>query len=147
MRDCPNKQLSFNGQDHIATVSLQVEETSAYCTVNHWASASNYQLSNMKRQARYSNRRPQRLEEKTVPLHHRAPLRALTKFKLSLNFKLSSFNINTWAILKFDGKKNKHFRYGGDKIFVEKKENLISRSSSSDSEICNHLLRFQHRPH
>ena len=27
--------------------SLQVEETSAYCTVNHRASASNYQLSNM----------------------------------------------------------------------------------------------------
>ena len=28
--------------------SLQVEETSAYCTANHRASASNYQLSNMK---------------------------------------------------------------------------------------------------
>ena len=30
------------------TGSLQVEETSAYCTVNHRASTSNYQLSNMK---------------------------------------------------------------------------------------------------
>ena len=29
--------------------SLQVEETSAYCTENHRASESNYQLSNMKR--------------------------------------------------------------------------------------------------
>ena len=29
------------------TGSLQVEETSAYCIINHWASASNYQLSNM----------------------------------------------------------------------------------------------------
>ena len=35
--------IVFNGQSHIATGSLQVEETSAYCTVNHMASASNYQ--------------------------------------------------------------------------------------------------------
>ena len=34
----------FNSQGHIETGSLQVEETSAYCTVNHRASASNYQL-------------------------------------------------------------------------------------------------------
>ena len=34
------------------------EETSAYCTVNHQASLSNYQLSNMKHPARDSNRRP-----------------------------------------------------------------------------------------
>ena len=40
--------VAFNSQGHIATGSLQVEETSAYCTVNHQASASNYQLSNMK---------------------------------------------------------------------------------------------------
>ena len=33
------------------TGSLQVEETSAYCSVHHRASASNYQLSNMKRPA------------------------------------------------------------------------------------------------
>ena len=46
--------------------SLQVEKTSAYCTVNHRASASNYKLSNMKRPARDSNRRPQRLEVRTV---------------------------------------------------------------------------------
>ena len=54
--------VTFNSQGHIATGSLQVEETSAYCTVNHRAPASNYQLSNMKRPARDSNRRPQRLE-------------------------------------------------------------------------------------
>ena len=43
--------VAFNSQGHIATGSLQVEETSAYCTVNHRASASNYQLSHMKRPA------------------------------------------------------------------------------------------------
>ena len=43
--------IVFNSHDHIATGSLQVEETSAYCTVNHRASASNYQLSNMKHPA------------------------------------------------------------------------------------------------
>ena len=47
-------------------VDLQVKETSAYCTVNHRASASNYQLSNMKRPARDSNRWPQRLEARTL---------------------------------------------------------------------------------
>ena len=47
--------VAFNSQGHIATGSLQVEETSAYCTVNHRASASNYQLSNMKRPARDLN--------------------------------------------------------------------------------------------
>ena len=46
--------------------SLRVEETSAYCTVNHRASASNYQLSNIKRPARHSNRQPQRLEARTL---------------------------------------------------------------------------------
>ena len=46
--------------------SLRVEETSAYCTVNRRASASNYQLSNMRRPARDSNRRPQRLEATTL---------------------------------------------------------------------------------
>ena len=44
--------VAFNSQGHIAMGSLQVEETSAYCIVNHRASASNYQLSNMKRPAR-----------------------------------------------------------------------------------------------
>ena len=56
----------FNSQGHIATGSLQVEETNAYCTVNHRASASNCQLSNMKRPARDSNWRPQRLEARTL---------------------------------------------------------------------------------
>ena len=46
--------------------SLQVEETSSYCTVNHRASASKYQLSNMKCPARDSNRQPQRLEARTL---------------------------------------------------------------------------------
>ena len=41
-------------QGHIATSSLQVEESSAYCTVNHWSLAGNYQLSNMKHPARDS---------------------------------------------------------------------------------------------
>ena len=47
--------VAFNSQGHIAMGSLQVEETSAYCTVNHRASASNYQLSKMKGPARDSN--------------------------------------------------------------------------------------------
>ena len=64
--------VGFNSLGHIAMGSLQVEETSWYCTVNHRASASNYQLSNMKRPARDSNQRPQRLEACTLPLHHRA---------------------------------------------------------------------------
>ena len=58
--------VAFNSQGHIATGSSQVEETSAYCTVNHQASASNYQLSNMKRPARDLNRRPKRLEVRTL---------------------------------------------------------------------------------
>ena len=48
-------------------VVLQVEETSAYCTVNHWASASNYQLSNMKRPARDSNRQIADFEKMLPP--------------------------------------------------------------------------------
>ena len=56
----------FNSQGHIVTGSLQVEETSTYCTVNHRASASNYQFSNMKRPAQDSNRRPRRLEARTL---------------------------------------------------------------------------------
>ena len=58
--------VMFNSQGHFATGSLQVEETNAYCTVNHRASASNYQLFKMKRPARNSNRRPQRLEARTA---------------------------------------------------------------------------------
>ena len=66
--------VAFNSQGHIATGSLQAEETSAYCTVNHRASASNYQLSNMKRPARDSNRWPQRLEERTLTATPPSPL-------------------------------------------------------------------------
>ena len=58
--------VAFNSQGHIAMGSSQVEETSAYCTVNHRASASNYQLSNMKRPARDSNRWPQKLVMRTL---------------------------------------------------------------------------------
>ena len=46
--------------------SAQMEETSAYCTVNHRASRSNYQLSYMKRPIQDSNRWPQRLEARTL---------------------------------------------------------------------------------
>ena len=56
--------VAFNSQ--IAMGSLEVEEISAYCTVNHRALASNYQLSNMKRPAQDLNRRPQRLEERPL---------------------------------------------------------------------------------
>ena len=55
-------------------VVLRVEETSAYCTVNHRASASNYQLSNMKRPARDSNQQPQRLEARTLTPTPPSPL-------------------------------------------------------------------------
>ena len=65
--------VAFNSQGHIATGSLQVEETSAYAYKsithterNHRASASNYQLSNMKSPAQDSNRQPQRLEARTL---------------------------------------------------------------------------------
>ena len=68
--------VAFNSQGHNATGSLQVEETSAYCTVNHQASTSNYQLSNMKRLARDSNRRPQRLE-RTLTATPLSPLKIL----------------------------------------------------------------------
>ena len=66
--------VAFNSQGHIATGSLRVEETSAHCTVNHRASASNDQLSNMKRPARDSNRRPQRLEASTLTTTPPSPL-------------------------------------------------------------------------
>ena len=55
-------------------VVLQVEETSAYCTVNDRGSASNYQLSNMKHPARDSNRRPQSLEARTLTTTPPSPL-------------------------------------------------------------------------
>ena len=59
--------------------SLRVEEPvstscSRLCTVNHWASASNYQLSNMKRPARDSNRQRQRLEASTLTATQLSPL-------------------------------------------------------------------------
>ena len=58
----------------MATGSLWVEETSADCTVNHRALASSYQLSNMKHPAQDSNRRPQRLEARTLTATPSSPL-------------------------------------------------------------------------
>ena len=81
--------ITFNSQGPIAPVSLQVEETSAYCTVNHRASASNYQLSNMKRQAQDSNRWPQRLEARTLTATPLSPLTSLNKSSWS-----------NWLVLK-----------------------------------------------
>ena len=62
------------GRVILRRVVLQVEETSAYCTVNHRASASNYQLSNMKRPARDSNRRSWRLDARTLTATPPSPL-------------------------------------------------------------------------
>ena len=77
--------VAFNSQGHIATGSLQVEETSAYSTVNHRASASNYQLSNMKRPARDSNWRPPRLEARTLTTTPPSPL--YVKYNESIKFQ------------------------------------------------------------
>ena len=61
----------FNRQGDIVTGSLRVEEPvhtswSRLVTVNYWALASNYQLSNMKRQGRDSNWRPNRSKGSTL---------------------------------------------------------------------------------
>ena len=77
--------ITFNSQGHIATGRLQVEETSAYCTLNHWASVSNCQLSNMKGPARDLNRQAQGLEAGTLtttPPSPPPPHLPLTQFKL-----------------------------------------------------------------
>ena len=66
--------VTFNSQGHVVPGSLQVEETSAHCIVNLRASASYYQLSNMKCPAQDSNQRPQRVEARTLPLHQQVPL-------------------------------------------------------------------------
>ena len=77
--------ITFNSQSHIAMGSLQVEETSAYCTVNHQASASNYQLSNMKRQARDSNQPLQRLA-RTLTATPPSPLSAKQLYLIYCRF-------------------------------------------------------------
>ena len=79
--------------------SLQVEETSAYCTVNHRASASNYQLSNMKCPAKDSNRRPQRLEARTLTA---TPLRLPLLFFLLPCMK--TFGLHIHSELEFGPK-------------------------------------------
>ena len=61
----------FNSQGHIVMGSLRVEEPvhtswSIFYTVNHWASASNYQLSNMKWPSRDSNWRPKGFKASTL---------------------------------------------------------------------------------
>ena len=66
--------IAFNSQGHIATGSLQVEKTSAYCTVNHWASGISYQLSNMKHPAQDSNWWPQSLEARSLTATPPSPL-------------------------------------------------------------------------
>ena len=63
--------IAFNIQGHIGTGSLRVEEPvhtswSRFCTVNHWASASNYQPSNKKCLGQDSNWQPQTLKAGTL---------------------------------------------------------------------------------
>ena len=82
--------VGFNSQGHIATCSLQVEETSAYCTVNHLASAINSQLSNIKRPAKDSNRQPQSLEERTLTASPPSPLMMMPR---------REWLITTWYII------------------------------------------------
>ena len=82
--------------------SLQVEETSAYCTVNHWASASNYQLSNIKRPARDSNRRPQRLEARTLTATPPSPQITLINGNL-INFGRTSHSTHFVGQMVFSG--------------------------------------------
>ena len=41
--------VAFNSQGHIAMGGLQVEETSAYCTVNHWQVITNFPLCKQKK--------------------------------------------------------------------------------------------------
>ena len=87
--------VAFNSQGHIAMGSLQVEETSAYCTVNHRASASNYQLSNMKHPARDSNWRPQRLEARTLTATPPSPLHSLNVLAMLCRCNDHVYDINT----------------------------------------------------
>ena len=59
--------------------SLWVEEPvdtswSRFCTVNHWASLSNFQLSNMRHPTRDSTWHPERLEVRTLTTTPPSPL-------------------------------------------------------------------------
>ena len=65
--------VTFYSQGDIATGSLQVEETNAYCTVKHRALASNYHLSNMKRLAPRFEPAASEVGGENQPLHHQAP--------------------------------------------------------------------------
>ena len=99
--------VTFNSQSHIATDSIRMEEPvhtswSRFCTVNHRASASNYQLSNMKRPAGYSNRRPQRLEASTLTATPPSPLHFFRTPKLMVISDGSgrSFKYGQWSVLQ-----------------------------------------------
>ena len=72
----------FNSQGHIAKGRMQVEEPvhtswSRFCTVNHRASACNYQLSNMKCPGRDLNQQPQWLKADTLTTTPPSHLRAI----------------------------------------------------------------------
>ena len=71
--------VTFNSQGHIAAGNLRVEEPvhtswSRFCTLNNWASASNYQLSNINRPGWDLSQRPQRLKASTLTATPPSPL-------------------------------------------------------------------------
>ena len=85
-------------------VVLQVEETSAYYTVNHRASPGNYQLSNMKRPTRDSNRRPQRLEAGTLTTTPPSPLE-ITKWSViifNIEYIENMILLKIWSVIIFN---------------------------------------------
>ena len=78
-----------------ATGSLWVDDLvhtswSRLCTVNHWASASNYQLSNMKCSGRDSNRQCQRLKASTLTATTTEPIGDLRRNKTKKSQKVSA---------------------------------------------------------
>ena len=120
--------VKFNSQGHIATGSLQVGETSAYCTVNHWASASNYQLSNIKRPARDSNRRPQRLEARTLTTTPPSPLAHI--YKETNEVRHEYFNYKGYFSLVLLALVDTEYKF----LWV----NIGASGSSSDAQIFDH---------
>ena len=113
--------FTFHSQGHIATGSLQVEETSAYCTENNRASASNYQLSNMKRQAWDLKRWPQRLEVRTLTTSPPSPLTTKENACAQVSHKLS------WDIDVFigiDRTENVHTNFIAGSVYSAIKSHL-----------------------
>ena len=93
--------IAFNSHGHIAMGSLQVEAPvhttwSRFCTVNHRALASNYQLSNIKHLGRDSTSRPHRLKASTLTPTPPSPLDIE---KMQCRIKLNVFNIIHHSIL------------------------------------------------